>query len=242
MNPAAHLNRLPLLLFLAGLSLSPNGFAETYEHWIGTQFTAPEIAAGMASPLCDHDGDSCPNIFEYFGASLPKDKTSSFATIFSSEEMPGQITVHFPAALDRFDVEHVVLVSNDLLNWSEDAVFICHEDDLMYHLNGYQYVKVGIRPKPGIFIDTDGDGLLDFFEESLLSSDPNDAYHTLADILANDDFDNNGILNIYEEANTADGGGTFSKPSLLSATAVACAIDDLPALDPPALLVHTQLR
>ena len=121
-----------LLLFTSIIIFSLPSSAETYNNWTNTHFTAPEIAAGIASPLRDHDGDLCPNIVEYFSNTLPKDGTSATTKTFSTEEIPGKVTVRFPAALDRTDVEHVVLVSNDLVNWLEDAVFICHEGDLMY--------------------------------------------------------------------------------------------------------------
>lgn len=243
MNPTSShsTSTTPLLLLTCIIIFSFPSSAETYNNWANTHFTVPEIAAGIASPLCDHDDDLCPNIVEYFSDTLPKDGDSATTKTFSTEEIPGKVTVRFPAALDRTDVEHVVLVSNDLINWIEDAVFICHEGDLMYHLNGYQFVKIGVRPKPGVFIDTDGDGLLDFFEESLIILDPNDAFESLLDILPNDDFDNDGTDNIDEEANNA-GGVSYGKPGLLAFDTVSCAIDELPPVDPPILLVHTVLQ
>lgn len=229
------------LLIIGTLFLNSPGPAETYDSWTALHFTAPEIAAGMASPLCDHDLDDCPNIFEYFGNSLPKDRDSSFLKTFSTDEVSGEITVSFPAGINRNDVNHIVLVSNDLINWTDDAVYVCNNGDLTYHLNGYQYVKIGVMPKPGIFIDTDGDGLLDYFEESLITSNPGDAFDSLADILPNDDFDNNGTLNIDEPENAVST-GSFTKPATISPIAVACAVEDFPANNPPALLVHTKLQ
>ena len=51
--------------------------------------------------------------------------------------------------------------------------------------------------------DSDGDGLLDVFEQQIIDADPNDAIETVADVLPGDDFDNDGLSNLGEsEAGT----------------------------------------
>jgi hypothetical protein len=217
------------------------GAAETYNSWIALHFSPAEIAAGLASPARDDDGDLCPNIVEYFGGSDPRDRASAFVCLFAGGGTPEGVTVRFPAAADRADVDHVVLVSNDCAQWSGDAVYVCHDGSLMYHLNGHRFARIGVRPKPGVTIDSDSDGLRDFFEESMLREDPGDPFRSLADILPGDDFDGDGTPNIDEPANQSSAGAP-GKPVLLDPEAVACAVREMPPFNPPVLLVHTQLQ
>lgn len=235
--------RNPALLVLAGAVLcsQPLG-GGTYADWTALHFSPGEVSAGLASPLCDHDGDDCPNIVEYFAGSHPKAPGSAFTLAFAEDATLDEVTVQFPADPDCSDLEHVVLVSDNLVDWHEGAVFVCHDDGLRYHLNGHRYVMIGVVPRAGVFIDTDGDGLLDFFEEALISTDPDDAFGTLADILPGDDFDNDGTLNIDEPENSAGSAAGSGKPPLIPAHAVACALDSQPPAEPAALLVHTPLQ
>ena len=230
-----------LVLFSVILPACLPGSAETYNSWIAIHFTAQEIAAGWASPLRDNDGDFCPNIVEYFGGTHPRNRASAFICSYSDSGTPHGVTVSFPAAADRTDVDHVVLVSKDLEQWSADAVYVCHNGNLMYHLNGYQFARIGIRPKPSVVIDSDADGLLDYFEESMVGEDPEDRFQTLADILPGDDFDGDGTANIDEPANQSPTGPP-GKPALLGAETVSSAIQGTPPFNPLVLLVHTQLQ
>lgn len=231
-----------LLCLPAPLALGPAAMAGTYLDWAHLHFSSGEIAAGLASPLYDHDGDDCPNIVEYFGGLHPKSAVSSFALSHAEDPVLGEVTVQFPVDPNCSDLDHVVLVSNDLATWHEAAVFICSDNGHRYHLNGHRYVKIGVLPKPGVFIDTDADGLLDTFEESLISSDDADPFQSLADIVPHDDFDNDGTLNIDELENSAAPVGSGGKPDFIPAQAVACALDALQREVPPALLVHTPLQ
>lgn len=231
-----------LLCLPASLALGPAATAGTYLDWVHLHFSGAEISAGLASPLCDHDGDNCPNIVEYFGGLHPKSAASSFVLSHAEDPVLGEVTVQFPADPGCSDLDHVVLVSNDLATWHEAAVFICSENGHRYHLNGHRYVKVGVLPKPGVFIDTDADGLLDTFEEFLIASDNTDPFQSLADILPDDDFDNDGTLNIDEPDNSPAPAGSNGKPDLIPAAAVACALDALQREAPAALLVHTPLQ
>jgi hypothetical protein len=46
--------------------------------------------------------------------------------------------------------------------------------------------------------DSDGDGLLDVFEQQIIDADPGDAIETVEDVLPGDDFDNDGSTNVEE--------------------------------------------
>ena len=237
-----HSSRSALLRLLCTAAVVATASADTYPAWTSLHFTSAEISAGLASPLCDHDGDNCPNIVEYYGGTDPKLAASSLNLAFAEDPLLNEVTVQFPADPDCSDIDHVVLVSNDLVTWHELAVFVCHDNGYRYHLNGHRYVKVGVVPKAGVFIDTDADGLHDFFEESLIASNGSDPFSSLADILPGDDFDGDGTLNIDEPDNAMGSGSNPAKPALIPAEQVSCALDALPREDPATLLVHTLLQ
>lgn len=227
-----------LLLTLSGASLR----AETYHEWCQAHFSPAQIAAGLASPLRDLDADSCSNLLEYFAATDPFTLASRLE--LSPVPPPATNSIAFPMAPDREDVVYFLLVSDDLLTWSEDGLLLCSGHEVQWSLNGHSYVKLGVTRRIGSTLDSDQDGLDDFFEESLAASDPNDPFTHIGQILPGDDFDRDGIPNLDEESNGPRPmpGGSFAPPPLLDPAALACA---LAAFTPPApntLVVHTPLH
>lgn len=232
------------LLFAAFLVLfpAPVSRADTYQDWASGCFTPAEIAAGLASPTSDADGDACPNLFEYFGDTLPKDQSSSLILNLAYDIILDEVTVSFPAGTGREDIDCVVMVSDDLLTWSQEAVLVGQVPTAVYHLSGHRYVKIGVKPKSGILIDSDGDGLSDYFEESLVDAHPDDAFSHIGQILPGDDFDNDGTLNLDEEDNRPMP-LTFTRPAMFAPASIADALDSAaPVPSPAALLVHTPLQ
>jgi len=61
-------------------------------------------------------------------------------------------------------------------------------------------VRIG---DPG-FVDEDGDGIDDAWEQAIVDADPNDSINTVYDVLHGDDFDNDGELNGTEYNNLTD--------------------------------------
>ena len=213
----------------------------SYGDWVAAHFTPAQSEAGLASPLCDHDGDLCPNLLEYLGGTHPMDASSTFALGLGFDPVLEEVTVSFPTEAGHDDIEHLLLVSHDLVAWSPAAVFVRDTPSMTYHLNGHQYVRVGARPRTGTMFDSDNDGLSDFYEESLVSSDPGRGFTHIGQILPGDDFDDDGILNIDEEANgpvTA----TFTKPATLDPAVVTSAMDTASSPSPTTLVVHTVLN
>jgi len=223
------------------IAASPLARSETYLQWAETHFSPAEVAAGMAAPNHDPDGDSCPNILEYAAACAPLDPDSSLRLSLHFDPVLEEVTVSFPVAPDRYDIESMILVSNDLSHWTPGAIFICDGPSHTYHLNGHRYAKIGIRPKPGMMLDSDADGLSDHFEESLIHADPGDPFLHIGQIRPHDDFDGDGIPNIEEEANMP-APATFTKPALLDPQRLACALDGAAPPSPGTLRVHTLLK
>lgn len=215
--------------------------AETYEHWVTSHFTPSQIASGLASPICDHDEDSCPNLFEYLRGSDPMEKSSSFAFDLALDPFLNEVTVSFAIADTCEDVDYLVLVSDDLVTWSRDGIFVSGSPAPTYHLNGHRYVKIGVQAKPGVMLDSDGDGLDDFFEESLVRTDPDDGFTHIGEIQPDEDFDGNGTLNIDEEANGAMA-ATFTKPAAFDPGVLAGALANSPPPPPTSLVIHTDLK
>lgn len=227
----------PTLSLIATLALR----GETYEQWVASHFTPAEIAAGFASPACDGDEDSCPNLFEYFGGTHPLDASSAFGFNLALDPFLNEVTVHFSPGPDCEDADYLVHVSDDLIHWSPGAIHVTNGPVLTYHLNGHRFVRIGVRSKPGVMLDSDGDGLDDFFEESLVDADPEDGMTHIGEILPSDDFDGDGTLNIDEEANRA-APTHFAKPAALDPGMVTGALDTAPAASPTGLVVHTELK
>ena len=215
--------------------------AETYDHWVTTHFTPTQIDSGLASPVCDHDEDSCPNLFEYLGGSDPMDKSSLFTFDLALDPFLNEVTVSFTIAGTCEDIDYLVLVSDDLVTWTRDGMFVSGGPALSYHLNGRCYVKIGVQAKSGVMLDSDGDGLNDFFEESLVSADPGDGFTHIGEIQPGDDFDGDGTLNIDEEANGAMA-TTFTKPAAFDPDLLAGALAGSPPPSPASLVIHTELK
>ena len=70
-------------------------------------------------PLDDPDGDSVPNLLEYFMGSNPATSTSAGGslTIPSTPPAPGTFVVRYPRALNRTDVSSHFQWSTDLVTW-----------------------------------------------------------------------------------------------------------------------------
>lgn len=221
--------------------ISLTSHAETYETWAEKHFTPTQIATGLAAPHGDHDGDMCPNILEYCGNTLPLDGGSSLTLIWGFDPALDEVTVRVPVADNREDIDHLVLVSNDLVTWTPRAVLICPDPAPTFHLNGHRYVKVGAQPKAGMMLDSDRDGLNDYFEETLVLANPDDAFHHIGQILPDDDFDGDGTPNIEEDANRP-ASPAFSRPPTLSLSAITCALRNSPPPPLSSLVVHTILK
>lgn len=63
-------------------------------------------------------------------------------------------------------------------------------------LNSITEINLGLSLTNG---DTDNDGLLDGFEQSIVDFDPNDAYASHTDVLPGDDFDGDNVTNLQEQ-------------------------------------------
>ena len=215
--------------------------AETYNQWVTNHFTPSQIAGGLASPGCDQDEDSCPNLFEYLGGSNPADAGSRFAFDLALDPFLNEVTASFTIADNCEDIDYLVLVSDDLVTWAPEGVFVSGSPVLSYHLNGHRYVRIGVQARAGVMLDSDGDGLGDFFEESLVRADPGDGFTHIGEIHPGDDFDGDGTLNIDEEANRARA-SAFTRPAAFDPGLLAGALAGSPPPSPTSLVVHTDLQ
>ena len=224
-----------LLLLVSQLPLSSG----TYETWAAAWFSEPERTAGLASPLADPDRDGCLNLAEYWAGTSPFNSSDCLA---GEPAMNSAIPeVYFPHDATSIDTFGTFLVTDDLADWQEQGTPVRMSPSAGFQLNGYRFSKLQVHPSPGVFFDSDGDGLDDFFEEKLIASNTDDAFDSLADILPGDDFDSNGTPNLDEPGN-APATPAATKPALLDAATVFAALDGLPTDEPTALLVHTPLE
>ena len=214
--------------------------AETYHNWCPLHFDAAQTAAGLASPLRDVDGDGCENVIEYLANTDPWDPGSRL------EMEPGTDpeTTVFAMATDRIDVEYEFVVSHDLLSWVQEATHLGAGASPTWHRNGFAFMKVGVKRRIGFTIDSDQDGLDDYFEEVLAASDPGDSITHIGEVHPADDFDHDGTDNLDEEDNTPEPvpGGSFASPGVISATALNGVLASTPTPEPATLVVHTPLR
>jgi hypothetical protein len=225
-----------LLCFLSLVSVLR---AEVYHDWCMLHFSGPETGMGMASPLRDADGDGNTNVIEYFAATDPRDANSRLLI----DAGPDPETVVFPMALDRDDVEYEVVVSDNLTEWSQEGLYLAGGSEVKWHLNGYRFVKVGVKRRVGYMIDSDQDGLDDFFEEGLVAADPNDAMTHIGEVHPTDDFDQDGTMNVDEDENAAEGSAASPlAPVVIDPAVLNATLASLPAELPAALVVHTPLR
>ena len=76
-------------------------------------------------------------------------------------------TVGFRVADGCGDVEYVVEVSGDLGGWSDGAELVGARAGgwVEWDLGGYQFVRLRVERRAGHRLDSDGDGLDDFFDE-----------------------------------------------------------------------------
>ena len=234
-HPCRHSYLIAAVFLVAG-----GGRAETYHNWCTLYFDGAQTAAGLASPLRDLDGDGTANVIEYLADTDPWDPNSRLR--IQRDTAPE--TVSFSLAPDREDVVSEVVVSPDLLAWSEEAVHLCAGPQPAWHLNGFPFVKVGVKRRIGYVIDSDQDGLDDYFEEALAAADACDGLTHIGEVLPADDFENNGTANLDESANAPPPlpGGSFAPPPLIDPTALNCALQSVSSPAPQSLKVHTPLR
>lgn len=179
-------------------------------------------------------------MIEYLANTDPWDANSRLE--IEKATVPG--TIMFSVNTEREDVIYEVLVSPDLLSWNKDASHLCAGSLVSWHLNGNEFVKVGVQRRIGFTIDSDQDGLDDYFEEALVASNSGDAITHIGEVHPNDDFDNNGTINLNEPANTGEPmpGGSYAAPDLIDPLVLKCVLDSIAPKAPAALVVHTPLR
>jgi hypothetical protein len=128
------------------------------------------------------------------------------------------------------------------------SAYFIHLNEVIDVINNVLFVRAGVKRRVGYILDSDRDGLDDYFEEALAAGDPGDGFAHLGDIHPDDDFDNDGTPNAAEEGNAAEPlpGGPYAPPAALDAGVLNCALDALstdPGAAPAAdLVVHTPLR
>lgn len=225
-----------------GLWLFPisNSFAESYHEWSALHFDLAQTSSGLASPLRDVDGDGCENVIEYLADTDPWD--ANFRLEIDPSASPR--TVEFAVNPNREDVTYEVVVSSDLFTWTQDATHLCAGSLPVWHVDHYEFVRVGVTRRIGFTIDSDQDGLDDYFEEAMVASNAGDAINHIGDVHANDDFDNDGTLNLDEEANAPQPmpGGSYAAPAFIDPAALNCSLDATSPKAPISLKVHTPLR
>jgi hypothetical protein len=239
-----HLRSFVTLGAVTAALLWPVGASgDSYSSWAAMHFTPSELQAGLGAPGADPDADLGPNLLEYFAGTVPDEGASSFRLQIGPAGEHPDPTVRFSFAPTNDGVDYAVLVSDDLLAWSEGALFVCGEEQLTYRLNGLAFARLSVFPRPGSMLDSDGDGLHDPFEESMVAETDADPFAHIGQILPDDDFDGDGIPNIDEDGNQPGGTtGSFSKPGIVEPEGVACAVNAAVPVDPPALVIHTPLR
>jgi hypothetical protein len=213
--------------------------SESYQDWIEAHFTAPQAAAGHGAPHADPDRDGCLNLLEYAlgggpanGAPLPR---------WELELTPPAVTC--PALPERGDTVIEAEASADLAVWEKLPGPLAAAGLLRWQLpEGRSFARLRVRVADGAVIDSDGDGLHDLFEESLLGEQPGTQRQALDQVAAAGDGDSDGIPNILEEANRAPGPRSNPGPVLIDPRRVAAAVAAAAPRNPPALEVHTPLE
>lgn len=238
MFPSVH---RPLRWIVLGiLTATGSASAELYHHWCARHFSPAQLAAGMGSPQRDVDRDGTDNVIEYLGDTDPWDANSRLVI----ERGDADQTIDFTMALDREDVVYTVVVSSDLRAWVEDARHLCAGQRVTWHLAGFPYARIGVKRRPGFILDSDQDGLDDYFEEAIVAATGADAFVDIGDVLPDDDFNGDGVPNISEPANAPEAPNRTSATPLplIEASTLNCALANIPPGNPRSLQVHTPLR
>lgn len=212
---------------------------ETYNEWVDGQFTAAQAVAGDAAPHADPDRDGLPNVAEYALGSRPLDATSVPRWQIDAASRG----VVFPQPSARGDAVTRVEASADLRSWQASEAAVASAGQGRCPLpGGTRFARLVTTVADGARIDSDGDGLHDLFEETLIAGNPGDAHSRLADVRPGDDFDGDGLANVLDPANRAPGQRSNPGPVLMDPQRVAAAADARPSRNPPVLEVHTPLE
>ena len=197
--------KLPLFPALL-LSLPLCVRAVSFDDWRLLHFTAVELAnPAIAGAASDPDGDGRSNWLEYTTDSDPK-LADAFTAPWTSLDTAGRLTLTFPRWKQFAGYLYIPQVSSDLSRWKSGPLhiasvgltfrdtqsdFVTVRDQLSTVTGGKRFIRLMIG------IDTDGDGLPDYWEllHGLSPYDPTDAYA---------DFNNNGVTNAEEFENGTD--------------------------------------
>ena len=228
------------LVFASSVSLTTPTVAETFHDWCAIHFSGSQISSGLASPVQDVDADGLSNFIEYFGGTDPWNP-SEFPRL---DQGPSFGTTSFAMALDRVDAVYQLTVSNDLMTWQEGGTLLSGGTLTHHSLDGFSYAMLRVARRVGFMIDSDQDGLDDFYEELLVASDSNDSINHIGEVHPADDFDGNGTSNLEELANAPEPmpGGSHAKPALIPVDELTTVLDSVPAPKADVLIIHTPLR
>lgn len=226
---------------MVAAALAAQAAGDDYAAWAANWFQPAERTAGMAAPRHDPDRDGWPNLLEFLTARNPRSAGSKPVVEFDTGD-PAAPLARAPLASPDPAAGVRILVSADLVNWTEAAAAKPAGGFLSAPLGGCRFVRLEGFALPGIALDSDADGLHDLFEEQLAAANPHDAHQDIGSIRPADDFDGDGIPNISEPANLAPAGSGFPWPPLLDPAAVAAAADRSSPAAVTVLAVHTPLR
>lgn len=156
--------------------------------------------------------DEYPDTSHPFLEGLTEPTTTIFTTptagmVISGSLAPEAITVA-SYSLDRQGIfiipEGTAMFGTDRGSAGADRVGFIRGDESSWEFvntNGQQILRNMIAIyDPNNGDDTDNDGLIDSFEQTIIDADPDDAISTLADVLPGDDFDLDDLTNEEEFA------------------------------------------
>jgi len=214
--------------------------AGTYDEWCRRHFEEGEIGAGLASPVRDADCDGSSNLLEYLCGTDPASGDERPALEVEEDEQ----AVCFPFASGCGDITYEVQVSSDLGGWQEAEGPLAWNEQVVWGLGGHRFARLRVGRRAGFRLDSDCDGMDDFFEEGLVGVDPWDGFTHIGEVEPEDDFDGDGIANLDEEANAPERSGEpFASPRLIAAGGLNVMLEgSADAGECGELEVHTPLR